>query len=41
LGGGWCCELAFLRAAMPDATVDRIKHKMAGDFVCAYRITGR
>lgn len=34
-------ELAFLRAALPDATVDRIKHKMAGDFVCAYRIAAR
>jgi len=26
---------------MPDASVDRIKHKMAGDFVCAYRIAAR
>ena len=34
-------ELAFLRAAMPDASIDRIKHKMAGDFVCAYRIASK
>ena len=40
-GAACASELAFLRAAMPDATVDRVKHKMAGDFVCAYRITGR
>jgi DeoR family transcriptional regulator, suf operon transcriptional repressor len=32
-------ELTFIRAAMPGASVDRIKHKMAGDFVCAYRVT--
>ena len=37
-GAACTSELAFLRAAMPDASVDRIKHKMAGDFVCAYRI---
>jgi DeoR family suf operon transcriptional repressor len=37
-GTACASELAFLRAAMPHASVDRIKHKMAGDFVCAYRI---
>ena len=26
---------------MPDASIDRIKHKMAGDFVCAYRIASK
>ena len=31
-------EITFIRAALPEATVERIKHKMAGDFVCAYRI---
>ena len=36
-GSACTSELAFLRAAMPDASVERIKHKMAGDFVCAYR----
>ena len=40
-GAACSSELAFLRAAMPDATVDRIKHKMAGDFVCAYRIADK
>ncbi len=40
-GAACSSELAFLRAAMPDASVDRIKHKMAGDFVCAYRIATR
>ena len=40
-GAACSSELAFLRAAMPDASVDRIKHKMAGDFVCAYRIAAR
>jgi predicted ArsR family transcriptional regulator len=40
-GTACASELAFLRAAMPDASVDRIKHKMAGDFVCAYRIATR
>ena len=38
-GAACSSELAFLRAALPDATVDRIRHKMAGDFVCAYRIS--
>ena len=37
-GAACSSELAFLRAAMPDASIERIKHKMAGDFVCAYRI---
>lgn len=37
-GAACTSELAFLRAAMPDASIDRTKHKMAGDFVCAYRI---
>ena len=31
-------ELDFLRAAMPDAEVDRIAHMMAGAHVCAYAI---
>ena len=37
-GAACTSELAFLRAAMPDAEVQRVKHKMAGDFVCAYRM---
>ncbi len=37
---GMACtsEIAFLRAVLPDAEVDRIRHKMAGDFVCAYSV---
>jgi DeoR family suf operon transcriptional repressor len=31
-------ELAFLRAALPDATVDRVAHVLAGARHCAYRI---
>jgi DeoR family transcriptional regulator, suf operon transcriptional repressor len=31
-------EIAFLRAALPEAEIDRVQHKMAGDFVCAYRL---
>ena len=34
-------NLTFLRADLPDATVDRIKHQMAGDFVGAYRIAAK
>ncbi len=37
-GAACTSELAFLRAAMPDAAIERTKHKMAGDFVCAYRV---
>jgi DeoR family suf operon transcriptional repressor len=37
-GAACTSEFAFLRAAMPDAEVQRVKHKMAGDFVCAYRM---
>ena len=37
-GAACTSELAFLKAAMPDAEVQRVKHKMAGDFVCAYRV---
>jgi predicted ArsR family transcriptional regulator len=31
-------ELAFLRAVLPDATVDRVAHVLAGGHHCAYRI---
>jgi predicted ArsR family transcriptional regulator len=31
-------ELAFLRAALPDATVERVSHTLAGGRHCAYRI---
>lgn len=34
-------ELAFLRAAMPEAEVTRIAHRLAGGHVCAYRIALR
>lgn len=37
-GAACTSEVAFLRAAMPDADIERIKHKMSGDFVCAYRL---
>jgi DeoR family suf operon transcriptional repressor len=31
-------ELAFLQAAMPEAQVTRIAHRIAGGHVCAYRV---
>ncbi len=31
-------EIAFLRAAMPDAEIERVRHIMAGDHVCAYSV---
>jgi DeoR family suf operon transcriptional repressor len=31
-------EIEFLREALPDATVERIAHKMAGAHVCSYEI---
>ena len=31
-------ELEFIRAALPDATIDRVKHMMAGAYVCAYEV---
>ncbi len=31
-------ELAFLRAVLPDATVERVSHTLAGGRHCAYRI---
>ena len=31
-------EIAFLRAAMPDAEIERIRHIMASDHVCAYSV---
>jgi len=32
-------ELAFLQAAMPQAEVTRIAHRLSGGHVCAYRVT--
>jgi DeoR family suf operon transcriptional repressor len=32
-------ELAFLQAVLPDATVERVAHVLAGGHHCAYRIT--
>ena len=32
-------ELAFLRAVLPDATVERVSHILGGGRHCAYRIT--
>lgn len=32
-------ELDFLQRALPDATVERIAHRLHGAHVCAYRIT--
>ncbi len=31
-------EIEFLRAALPDARVERVAHRMAGAHVCAYEI---
>jgi DeoR family transcriptional regulator, suf operon transcriptional repressor len=31
-------EIEFLREALPDATVERVAHKMAGAHVCSYEI---
>ncbi len=31
-------ELAFLRAVLPDATVERVSHILAGSHVCAYEV---
>ena len=32
-------EIEFLRAAMPDATIERTSHIVAGESCCAYRVT--
>jgi DeoR family suf operon transcriptional repressor len=34
-------ELEFIRAALPDADIDRVKHMMAGAYVCAYEVRPR
>ncbi|HET7737848.1 MAG TPA: helix-turn-helix domain-containing protein [Tepidiformaceae bacterium] len=34
-------ELEFLRAVLPDATIERVSHLLAGDYVCAYEIRER
>ncbi len=34
-------ELAFLRALLPDATVERVAHRVAGNHACAYRVVPR
>lgn len=31
-------EIAFLRAAMPDAEITRIAHRIGGAHICAYRV---
>jgi len=31
-------ELEFLQEALPDATVERVAHRIAGGHVCAYEI---
>ncbi|HEV2527525.1 MAG TPA: hypothetical protein VGT61_03610 [Thermomicrobiales bacterium] len=31
-------ELSFLRALLPDATVERVSHRVAGHHACAYRV---
>lgn len=31
-------ELEFIRAALPDAKIDRVKHMLAGAYVCAYEV---
>ena len=32
-------EIAFLRAALPDADITRVAHMMSGTHVCAYEVT--
>ncbi|MDQ3311599.1 MAG: ArsR family transcriptional regulator [Actinomycetota bacterium] len=34
-------ELEFIRAVLPDATVERVSHMVRGDRHCAYEITAR
>jgi len=40
-GAACTSELDFLRAALPDARVDRVAHMMAGAHVCAYHVRPR
>jgi DeoR family suf operon transcriptional repressor len=40
-GAACASELSFLQEALPDATVERTAHMMAGAHVCAYRIAAR
>jgi DeoR family suf operon transcriptional repressor len=40
-GAACSSELAFLRAVMPDTAVERVRHKMAGEFECAYELRPR
>jgi DeoR family suf operon transcriptional repressor len=39
--GACASEIDFLRAAMPDAVVDRVAHMLSGAHVCAYAIRPR
>jgi DeoR family suf operon transcriptional repressor len=34
-------ELGFLRDSLPEAEIDRVAHMVAGQHVCAYRVTPR
>lgn len=34
-------ELEFLREALPEAEVERVSHKLAGTYVCAYEVRPR
>src|SRR5207237_10265661 len=38
-GAACATELEFLRAVLPDATVERVAHLLAGGHVCAYEVT--
>ncbi len=40
-GQACAAELNFLRAAMPDAAVERVTHKTSGAHTCAYEISSR
>jgi len=40
-GNACSSELAFLRDVMPDATVERVSHIVAGSHACGYEITPR
>ena len=40
-GNACASELAFLRDVMPDATVERVSHIVAGSHACGYEITPR
>jgi DeoR family transcriptional regulator, suf operon transcriptional repressor len=34
-------EIDFIRAVLPDADVERVEHKLAGDTRCGYEVRAR